>query len=823
MGRRKKKQKKQGKQRVQNQKDTGAPEWVGGRLAFPFYITEGEPYRPDMILWLELPEELVVAHTLIDPKGPPVFFGDTLLQAMASPMVGPPRRPARVRVADAHLAAEVREAVPGINVAVAPTPELDRVLRHMLESLPSDGEEEEPSYFEGGRVTLEAIESFFQAAQHLYRLEPWKVADDGQVLRLDIPQLGVEGACVSIIGALGESLGLIIFPSLMAFERFLEATNMPDNSEEPMDLGTAFLSLNYERGADLPASMRKEVAAQAWPVSSPAAYPWIQHRDRDGALRPLSEHDVRVITACATSLAAFFVKHRDLFEHESVKEPVCESFFDEDDLEVRFTVPYEAGHLFTENEPQPKEARPARQPMRRKKDTAGGGKVGRNKPCPCGSGKKYKKCCLAEDRAATISDRAPSTLHELDQRLVEQMMRHAQRRFGDQWLAKAAKDFDDPELAVQLLGPWAVYNFLVDGKPIVDWYIEDRGRYLSGTELGWLSAQQASWLSIWEVLAVTPGHSITLRDLLTSEERTVQEVSGSKGVVSRDAILGRVVDHEGISVLGGIHPRPLPPVEAAEAVRRVRGRLRRKRAIPVDRLQDEKVGRYMIARWEDAVEDLDHRRSVPPRLQNTDGDDMLFTVDHLEFDPHVQKEVKKQLAALEGVEPPETDDPDQVYVFTRPGNPMHRGWENTLIGRATITDGKLRLETNSIKRADALRERIEGQCGELLHHRARDHSDPLAQMDNPDRQRDLDSESDKLPPEEASRLILEMKKRHYAEWTDQPLPALGHKTPQEAVRTKAGREQVDLLLKDIENHEARLPAGQRFDFSGLRGDLGLKG
>ena len=23
-------------------------------------------------------------------------------------------------------------------------------------------------------------------------------------------------------------------------------------------------------------------------------------------------------------------------------------------------------------------------------------KVGRNDPCPCGSGKKYKKCCLAE-------------------------------------------------------------------------------------------------------------------------------------------------------------------------------------------------------------------------------------------------------------------------------------------------------------------------------------------------------------------------------------------------------------------------------------------
>ncbi|MEF3168618.1 MAG: SEC-C domain-containing protein [Deltaproteobacteria bacterium] len=26
-------------------------------------------------------------------------------------------------------------------------------------------------------------------------------------------------------------------------------------------------------------------------------------------------------------------------------------------------------------------------------------KVGRNDPCPCGSGKKYKKCCLARDEA----------------------------------------------------------------------------------------------------------------------------------------------------------------------------------------------------------------------------------------------------------------------------------------------------------------------------------------------------------------------------------------------------------------------------------------
>src|SRR5271157_1116024 len=33
-------------------------------------------------------------------------------------------------------------------------------------------------------------------------------------------------------------------------------------------------------------------------------------------------------------------------------------------------------------------------------------KAGRNDPCPCGSGKKYKKCCLAKDQEASLSETA---------------------------------------------------------------------------------------------------------------------------------------------------------------------------------------------------------------------------------------------------------------------------------------------------------------------------------------------------------------------------------------------------------------------------------
>jgi uncharacterized protein len=35
-------------------------------------------------------------------------------------------------------------------------------------------------------------------------------------------------------------------------------------------------------------------------------------------------------------------------------------------------------------------------PLTQTKGTQGNSKTGRNDPCPCGSGRKYKKCCLSK-------------------------------------------------------------------------------------------------------------------------------------------------------------------------------------------------------------------------------------------------------------------------------------------------------------------------------------------------------------------------------------------------------------------------------------------
>lgn len=64
-----------------------------------------------------------------------------------------------------------------------------------------------------------------------------------------------------------------------------------------------------------------------------------------------------------------------------------------------------------------------------------------------------------------------------------------------------------------------MYQQRFDGRPVVYWYVEARSARLAPRERAWLAAQRAAWVSVWEVLDVDAGATLTLRDLLTGEER----------------------------------------------------------------------------------------------------------------------------------------------------------------------------------------------------------------------------------------------------------------------------------------------------------------
>ena len=118
----------------------------------------------------------------------------------------------------------------------------------------------------------------------------------------------------------------------------------------------------------------------------------------------------------------------------------------------------------------------------------------------------------------------------------------------------------------------------------------------------------------------------------------------AKTPVAPDAVLARVVDHDGVSVLRGMHHHALSPVDTAEAVRRARARLHRKRAVPVERLYYTAFGHHLIRYWEEAVEDLDVRSTIPPDLRNRDGDPLVLTVYHLEVTPEARAAIDAGVA-----------------------------------------------------------------------------------------------------------------------------------------------------------------------------------
>ena len=83
-------------------------------------------------------------------------------------------------------------------------------------------------------------------------------------------------------------------------------------------------------------------------------------------------------------------------------------------------------------------------------------KTGRNDPCPCGSGKKYKLCCLnkddaaawatAEAKQAAAAERAKNFFRELEEQLEDEVLDEASNAVVD--LIHAGK-LDEAEAAAK--------------------------------------------------------------------------------------------------------------------------------------------------------------------------------------------------------------------------------------------------------------------------------------------------------------------------------------------------------------------------------------
>jgi hypothetical protein len=335
-----------------------------------------------------------------------------------------------------------------------------------------------------------------------------------------------------------------------------------------------------------------------------------------------------------------------------------------------------------------------------------------------------------------------------------------------------------------------------------------------------MDAYDSAWLSLWEVQEVEPGTGSRLTDVLTREERFVHDVSSASTLQRFDTVLAIVLTCDGISFFGGIHALSLPPRWAEDTARAARRLCRvRTRAVATEKLQDPELQRELILLWNDAVERM--LDQPPPVMQNTDGDPLVLTRDDFEL-LAPRAELAERLESLPGVQEADQEGRDTVFVVTKAGNTMHRSWDSTIIGRIVLSETRLTLETNSTRRADALRAAVERHLPALVRFRLRreDNTEQLLAAARTSGASQRERAPEPLPPE-AEAALRQFREQYMSDWLDDAIPALDGLTPREAARQPRMRSKLALLLKEIEQTEQRLPPAQRIDLRSLRDTLGL--
>ncbi len=666
-----------------------------------------------------------------------------------------------------------------------------------------------------GRPKMDVLVRFLEACAAFWNACPWELMESGEPIPVTLTENGrTRHAEASVMGAGGQEFGVALYDEPGSIQR-VSALMAEGRMKETRHVSALAVTFD-EEPAWAAAALDDEFGLPRQPVPI---------RVRKGKPGPATTEELLDAAALLEAVAEL-CSPNDADHAEMTVEVGGRA------VTARVALPDDDGEPIEDLA----EAMLVPEPI----PATGRSKTPRNAPCPCGSGRKYKKCHLAEDEereaaargtgqeaeearahARRLAERDP--IHALDERVTADALALARRRWGrrfdpDGALARLGLDFQ----CTQALLGWSSDHYRgPDGRTALDLYLEERGGGLDAEGRALVEAQRAGCFSYHEVVSAEPGRSIALRDLLAGGERTVEEKSASRTVRTRDVLLTRVADLGSRAILAGCHLRSLPPREGDEARRRLRSALRVRAAkVPLAKLREATADGTLFRIWQEIVDAGDAR--PPPRLQNTDGEDFTLTVDRFDIAAGKADKVVAALRDLPDAQRDEGEDDGAVTVsFVKEGN-AKGVLPTTLTGRAILEGGLLRLETNSMQRADRLRRLVAERLGALVTFRIREHADPVAHLAE-----GAERGAPRAPPEPMPPEVLEVVKRmqaeHYQRWLDEEIPALGGLTPREAAKRKgAPRKSLELLLAEIEHAEAGQPEQQRFDVSVLRRELGVR-
>ena len=414
--------------------------------------------------------------------------------------------------------------------------------------------------------------------------------------------------------------------------------------------------------------------------------------------------------------------------------------------------------------------------------------VGRNKLCPCGSGKKYKVCHGRTD------------LHPLPERanwLWFKLTQFAQRGVNREELLAWAELLsnaprEDRQTIALAMADAVTMDFAVFDGGLLDEFLDAMGPLLPGDEQALARSWQVSDRRLLEILEVRPMRGLRVRDLVSEAELELLDRRMTTQVQPKDLLFARPLDDGE----GGLRFRADP--------------------MGMPRMMRSHLLELLLADAPaEAVAAFLAPSSEPPQMRTTEGEEMVMSTARYEL--AAPDAAWDHLASTLDL----GNDDELVEHFDVPGRGSVR--------RGTLTrDGSLvTVQTNAIERLRRLQAMVfdADPDARLIDESTRPMKKLLEEYGDGDAPLGASGMSGasgqaEMPeiPAEAFEQILRQQEEH---WLDGPVPALRGRTPREAAEDPDVREELVALLDDYEWADRQNPEALTMNVSRLRQALDI--
>jgi hypothetical protein len=438
-------------------------------------------------------------------------------------------------------------------------------------------------------------------------------------------------------------------------------------------------------------------------------------------------------------------------------------------------------------------------------------KIGRNDPCPCGSGRKYKQCHGREavndaptpDDGERAVERALGWLHDYRRKAFGQRLEELIDDLVFDPARQPARLPDDFLQQVQInFTEWVLADgsIPVKGTDVrtIDHLLGSDGPAFSPAQRQRLEHLREQPLRLYTVTDVQPGHSLTVCDAIDTAAAplVVDEDLGSRTLKPGMLIGARILHLDDRRELSGAI-YAFAQLQAATVTEAVRA---------AEKTVDDPLGRRAAAGYEimrQWAHQFTEPRRLPKMMDAASGEPLLLITDHYRV-----RDDAALARALSGCADVSGD--------------AQQGWRREFTGSdglvrssVVVNPGKQpdRIEVfyRTQRQADEGRPWFEGVAGTAVAHLTREITDPQGALAHPSPGSPPaapGARADALPPEVLAQAVEQIMRKHYANWCDEPIPALGGQTPRQAIATAAGLERVKGLLRSYEEGENRQSTAQ---------------